>query len=138
MRDLAKKQAYMKEYYLKNRDKAIIARKKHYEANRELCIERSRIWTLNNKRRRKHNTLMASHGISIEVYEEMLHNQDNKCFCCGISHLDIPNGLYVDHCHKTGKVRGLLCSTCNLGIGYAKDNVEILKNMIKYLEKEKC
>ena len=43
--------------------------------------------------------------------------------------------LVVDHCHKTGKIRGLICDSCNVGLGRFKDNIDNLKNAIKYLEK---
>ena len=42
--------------------------------------------------------------------------------------------LAVDHCHKTGKIRGLLCTKCNIGLGYFNDDVILLKNSIRYLE----
>lgn len=62
----------------------------------------------------------------------MVINQNNKCLiCCKVKK------LVVDHDHNTGLVRGLLCDTCNRGIGYLKEEVEILRNAIKYLEKNK-
>lgn len=67
--------------------------------------------------------------------------QKGKCFICGID-MTAPKkkrgqdltSVSVDHCHTTGKVRGLLCSGCNKGIGLLKDDIQILKNAIKYLE----
>lgn len=55
-------------------------------------------------------------------------------FKCEICHNKLP--LAVDHCHKKGHVRGLLCNNCNNGLGRFQDNKEWLKNAIKYLEKD--
>jgi hypothetical protein len=54
---------------------------------------------------------------------------------CGICNLPFTNNRHVDHCHKTNKVRGVLCRDCNLMLGLSKDNIETLNNAIKYLEK---
>ena len=134
-RNLEHKKKYQKEYYLKNKERLLDYRKNFYNENKEIAILRSKTWAENNKRRRKHNVLKSTYNITIDDFEKMLEDQDYKCYCCSAKHSELKNGLYVDHCHSTNKVRGLLCSTCNLAIGYAKDNIDILKNMIKYLER---
>ncbi len=70
-------------------------------------------------------------GLTIEMFEEIVKKQNGKCAICN----QLPNrsNLDVDHDHKTGKVRGLLCSACNRAIGYMGDNPERLKKAIKYL-----
>ncbi len=68
-------------------------------------------------------------------YQEMLSRQDSKCAICGIKQSELAYPLNVDHCHTTGKVRGLLCQSCNLGIGRMKDNISVLKSAIAYLDK---
>lgn len=74
-------------------------------------------------------------GISLEEYNEMSKKQNHLCAICGESENCYRNKvLSVDHCHKTGRIRGLLCSTCNRALGFLKDNKEILNNAIKYLE----
>ena len=78
---------------------------------------------------------MKKYGISLEDYNMFLEKQGGKCAICGTEIGDSNgNRLYVDHNHKTGKVRGLLCANCNFGIGSLKDDVEILKKAILYLE----
>lgn len=78
---------------------------------------------------------MKKYGISAEDYYKLLEKQEQKCAICGAEIGDSNgNRLYVDHDHKTGKVRGLLCANCNFGIGSLKDDVEILKKAILYLE----
>ena len=89
----------------------------------------------------KNRKLKKTYGISLDEYNELLSKQDGKCAICGVDN----NGKYrnksralaVDHCHTTGKIRGLLCSDCNTGIGLLKDNVNFLQFAIKYLNKTK-
>lgn len=68
------------------------------------------------------------YGISQFEYEELWKFQDGRCQICR-SHA--PRA--IDHCHKSGKVRGLLCTTCNLGLGSFKDRPELLEMAIYYL-----
>lgn len=75
-------------------------------------------------------TRLKKYGITVSQYEQMLENQNNSCAIC----LKSFGQVYVDHCHATGKVRGLLCLKCNTGIGLLEDSVENLKNAISYLE----
>jgi hypothetical protein len=71
-----------------------------------------------------------------KLYEKLLSKQDYRCanFTCRKHHLELRRGLAVDHDHKTGKVRGLLCDNCNNGLGKLGDNIESLKAMVIYLE----
>ena len=79
--------------------------------------------------KKKH--LKAAYGMSLKDREDMIKNQNYKCKICKKS---LKEYSAVDHDHKTGKIRSLLCRKCNLGLGAAKDSVEILENMVKYLE----
>lgn len=74
------------------------------------------------------------YGISAEKYQEMLTNQKTKCAICERHQLQFRRRLSVDHCHETGKVRGLLCDNCNHGIGLFYEKIDRLKKAIKYLE----
>lgn len=82
--------------------------------------------------------LKSRYGISEEIFTEMYNSQEGRCCICdkglGNMFLDV-NGLrpVVDHCHKTGKVRGLLCNTCNSGIGMLEDSPKLLMKALKYL-----
>ena len=83
------------------------------------------------KMRERH--LIKNYGITAKEYEDMFKKQDGLCLICGKHHTESHKGLYVDHCHDTKVVRGLLCNTCNLAIGLLKHNKTILFNAIKYL-----
>ncbi len=81
---------------------------------------------------RKYN-LKKQFGLSIDQYNTMLAEQNNVCCICGL--IDRKYRLAVDHCHKTGKIRGLLCSNCNQGIGHLKDNPALLRKAADYVER---
>lgn len=74
----------------------------------------------------------TKYGLTEEKYKELFIEQDNKCSICGTPFEDTK--AFVDHDHKTGKVRGLLCTQCNTLLGMAKDNTEILDAAIQYLK----
>jgi hypothetical protein len=67
----------------------------------------------------------------------MLEAQDYKCAICGVLDVVAPgNGaLAVDHCHETGRVRGLLCSICNTSLGGFRDDPELLQRAVNYLNR---
>lgn len=69
------------------------------------------------------------YGISIEEQERMFKSQNYRCKICNC----IPTKPCVDHCHTTGKIRGILCNNCNFALGMFDDNVHILENALNYL-----
>jgi len=73
-------------------------------------------------------------GITIKNYNQLFQQQSGCCAICGIHQSKLIRRLCVDHDHDTNKIRGLLCNTCNQGIGYLKSDPKILQNAIKYLE----
>jgi hypothetical protein len=77
--------------------------------------------------------LKRTYGISMNDYNRMYVEQDRKCLLCK-NPCSSGRNLSVDHCHKTGKVRGLLCINCNQGLGKFKDNIELMKSAILYIE----
>lgn len=82
--------------------------------------------------------IKRKYKISLEDYDAILVSQDNKCKICGNTKSNHRNEiLYIDHCHTTGKIRGLLCHHCNVGLGGFKDNIESLSKAIKYLEESR-
>lgn len=74
--------------------------------------------------------LWSQYRLTYEDYLELVQKQDNLCGIC-FKELDPP---YVDHCHETGLVRGLLCHNCNTLLGHSKDDIVILRNAISYLQ----
>lgn len=81
--------------------------------------------------------LWKHYRIRLPEYNALYTAQNGSCACCGVHESAFKRQLHVDHDHITGKVRGLLCTQCNPGIGYFKDSIERLEMAIKYLKKFK-
>ena len=78
--------------------------------------------------------LKSNYGMSLNQYDLLLKKQNSKCAICKKS-FKVVGTLCVDHDHKTGEVRGLLCRKCNSILGLAKDSLVIFNNAIKYFKK---
>jgi hypothetical protein len=76
-------------------------------------------------------TRIRSYGISVEDYDEMLESQGGGCYICGIG--PVGRALDIDHDHRTGKVRGLLCSNHNRALGLLGDDPDLLLAAHTYL-----
>lgn len=88
-----------------------------------------------SRKGRKAWKLLKKYNLTLEDYNRMVIKQKGSCAGCNRHQDEFKNLLSVDHNHKTGKVRGLLCQPCNLVLGNAFDNVKILEQLIKYLKK---
>lgn len=128
------KKEYAKNYYLKNKECLLAYRRQHYLDNKEHYHERISTWVKENPLARKNTRLKNMYNITIEDYKKLFDEQNGCCVGCGLKHSELKRGLVVDHDHKTGKVRGLLCDPCNRALGGVRDDIKILKNLIKYLE----
>lgn len=88
-----------------------------------------------------HRRRLREFGVSQEDYAKMVAAQSNLCAICGkpefVKYRDGVRALAVDHCHKTGSIRKLLCSRCNTVLGAVKDDVTLLRLMVAYLEQHK-
>jgi hypothetical protein len=92
------------------------------------CVNAAAVY--NPDRQRKYK-LKHFYGITPDKYNEMYVEQEGACEIC----LKKFSKLHVDHCHDSGKVRGLLCHNCNVALGHLGDNLSILQNAISYLAK---
>lgn len=110
--------AYLAKWYAGNQDKV----KAYRQQNKARIRERTRQWALKTK-----------FGLTVEDFDRMLASQSNACAVCQT--VAPKTGWHIDHCHSTGKVRGILCTNCNPMLGFAKDNTDTLKAAIRYLEK---
>lgn len=79
--------------------------------------------------------LKKKYDLSLEEYFSLLEGQKNRCAICENSFSDsLKRRLNVDHCHETGKVRGLLCFNCNTALGKFNDDINLLINALNYLQ----
>ena len=145
-----KKTHYMENYYKENKEEKWVAKRPMRAAKKNQSV-RIKYWENEEfresvkKRSREYNQRhpekkLAQHlsefGLTIDDYNAMLKKQNYRCAICGSEGKTDRRfrKLGVDHNHETGAVRGLLCDNCNILLGHAKDNVDILRNAIKYLE----
>lgn len=110
--------------------------RKYRELHPEEDKKRKREWYQEHKQEfcevRRKSRFLRVYNLTLEQLEEMKANQQYRCLICREEY-----ELKVDHNHKTGKIRGLLCDLCNRGLGYFRDNPLLLQEAINYLEKEK-
>ncbi len=82
---------------------------------------------------RKYN-LKKFYGLTVEQYDQMRAEQANVCAICQTHPTAKKGSFHVDHNHNTGKIRGLLCHNCNVGLGVFKDDTALLTKAIEYLD----
>lgn len=77
---------------------------------------------------------LAKYGLTVDQFVAMWDAQGGVCLTCPKTLTGGPGGHAIDHCHTTGKVRGLLCSPCNKALGMVYDNPDTLRRLADYLE----
>lgn len=98
-----------------------------------------REWTKNNPDRRYFIQAKRNYGINEADLKTLILQQENKCAICKCDALQSKKRkrLVIDHCHKTGKVRAMLCYRCNIFIGYLEKNSELLPVIVEYIQRFK-
>lgn len=98
--------------------------KKHYIKNKDKIITKQRVINIKSK-----------YKITVQEYEDMFNKQNGKCSICGSKNIGRKGAKYfnIDHCHATGKVRGLLCHNCNIILGKLNDDIDMCRKIISYL-----
>lgn len=108
--------------------------KNYYTKNKKELTSKSKAYALENKEKIKNDKMRRKFGIAIEEKILLFAKQGNKCAICGCTENNVGRDWDIDHCHKTGKIRGILCSNCNRGLGLFQDSSEYLKQACTYLE----
>lgn len=113
-----------------NRERKKTARLEWFAKNPDRYNAMMKKWRENNKPKKREIMLKKKYGINLEDYDRMLSGQDGVCAICKTH-----NGrtLHVDHCHTSGNVRGLLCDGCNQALGLMRDNPITLESGAEYL-----
>jgi hypothetical protein len=118
-----------------NHNKGFAGKKTHCKECQKIrkskCIENNKDTHKNNQKKWQLTRRLRKYGLTLEQYEVIMLKQNNKCRICGDS-ISMKT-VAIDHCHNEGHVRGVLCGTCNSGLGFFKDNTESLKKAIDYL-----
>ena len=108
--------------------------KAHRLANPNASADYSRRYRQEHPDRAKNTNLQVKYGISLKEREAMPARQHNRCAICSTPFNDQCKPV-LDHVHGAERVRELLCNSCNLVLGWAKDNIVVLENAIQYLRK---
>ena len=117
-----------REWYHKTRDTRVEYQRLYEEKTKPVRVAKGRL-----------THVKRTYNLDAEEYLQMILDQGNVCAICGKAetctnrHGDV-RPLAVDHCHTTGKVRGLLCARCNGMLGCASDDINVLLNAIEYLK----
>ena len=122
----------LREYNAKYNEEHKEERRKYVLAHREEKLKYARKYNLEHREEKRGHKLKRRFGLSQEDYDRMFAFQGGVCAICGSP----PNGraLAVDHGHDSGSIRSLLCSSCNQGLGYFKDNPNLLRVAAEYIE----
>lgn len=115
-----------KSWYVENKERHAATCASWYSKNKEKANKSGTDWHYRN-----------NYGISYEDFILLAGKQQNKCAICSTTLVFSGRGTnraVMDHCHTTGNIRGVLCSSCNQGIGLLREDIDILKGSILYLE----
>lgn len=129
MKDRKYKSEYSLAYYHKHKEK-----RKAYN-NLPHVKKKREIYGNSSKRKQmiKNGDLIRNFNITLDDYNKIFVDQEGCCAICKSHQSEFKLSLSVDHCHETGKIRGLLCGNCNMALGLLKDNILNLEEAIKYL-----
>lgn len=112
---------YNREWYQKNKDYVYKYNKKYMNNLKNRC--RASLFNT------KYNNVPCNASI-----DDLINNFTGKCYICDVLETECNKKLCMDHCHETGIFRGWICDNCNVGLSRFKDNIDILKKAIDYLE----
>lgn len=127
-------------YYRKNKAIGVSRSLEWYRSNRDHCNERNKRWLKDNARQKARSRFAANiktvYGLTVEDYARMVHAQSRKCVACGAT-VTLGMDTALDHCHATGRVRGILCAPCNKSLGLMKESPEKIRVLAAYIERFK-
>lgn len=124
---------FAKDYYAKN--PGLVGEKA--KAWRESNADRVKEYRAANRQKSYRQEVVRKYGVPADWFDLQMRKQKGRCMGCkidlsGTNKQDTP---HVDHCHKSGKVRGILCNRCNSVVGLCEDSTSILQSLTRYLKK---
>lgn len=121
-------------YYQENKERVRDRTNRYYHGNKKSILDDRKQVRKSDPERFTNMGYLTKYGLDRERYDQMREQQQHSCAICGDHEsLNRNSKLFVDHDHKTGGVRGLLCHGCNAGIGNLKDNADLLEKAAEYL-----
>lgn len=134
---------YNRKWQKDNADKVSSSSKRHYYKDPSAQIKRAQEHQKKNPDQKRHWYLMSKYNMSLEEFRALEKEQDFRCASCGdkesvvVATSQKVRNLHVDHCHETGINRGLLCTRCNLALGYLLDDPEKIQSLLSYIKRWK-
>lgn len=119
----------------KNRHKINLARRQAYAANPEKFLKEGREWRRLNPEQHRFHKLKQMYGVSKEEVLHRVEEQGGRCAICRSKFIALK--FHLDHNHRTGEARGLLCAGCNVGLGRFRDDPKVLARAVFYLKAHK-
>lgn len=111
-----------------------ISKKGGFRPECKECTAKNRKERYNPASNRRNNLQKTFGKGVLDTYQELFDKQEGVCAICSSAENGRYKHLSIDHCHDSGKIRGLLCNNCNRGIGLLKDNPELLRKAAEYVE----
>ena len=120
-------------YRSTRREKYAALQRAYYQRHREKVLAYDRMRKVRDADKYREREIKRKYGMTAADFAALHAAQGGACGICRTTLTTENRGTVVDHCHDTGKVRGLLCQGCNRGIGLLKDSAEVLASAIAYL-----
>jgi len=117
---------------MKNKEHLRELNNANYKKKREQRAAVAKAWRSANPDKVRRTIIKQKYGLTQEMHDQMLSDQENRC---PITLEEFTSTPHIDHCHTTGKVRGLLSQRANQALGLLRDNPDELRRAIEYLEK---
>jgi len=121
-----------RKWHLKHKGERKLSNHKYWKSHRKERKVKRHKWYMRNKERERNSYLEQRYGITLAEYNVIKQVQNDLCAVCQKPYAAT---LHVDHDHKTGRIRGLLCKNCNIMLGAATDVPSTLRRGADYLEK---
>ena len=142
--NLEQRKEQKRQWYIENKERLKEVRKEYSKIyrleNKDKIKEYDKQYRFKNKDKakkyQKEYNLKTKYNLTPDQYNKMLSDQNNSCKVCNIKfNINIKMITpHVDHCHTTGKIRGLLCMNCNTSLGFLKEDTKIMQKLIEYVK----
>lgn len=117
-------------WYLDHREEQLDKSRERYRKNPKAKLRYCKEYREKYPHKQRDQQLKRLYGITLEQYNMFVAQQDNTCKLCGMQPIKKP---VVDHCHKTGKIRGVICQGCNILLGFFETRIDAVEQITRYL-----
>jgi len=129
---MTNRKEYFKEYHQKHRKRRSEYNKSYYQKHKKEQKKNRKKYYEEHKEDRRKRDIFKEYNLLYEDWLKLWEEQDGKCAICEKSFIKISDA-YIDHCHTTSKIRGLLCNKCNSALGFLGDDPNLTARATKYL-----